>query len=174
MSLFSNPAKDAKKIQETIDYRILKAAWDSFAQIQINNSTRLFKVPTPAWFALFSIKNYNGDFNKFEIDELHLLKAITTVHIVYDEIIKALESHTGDEALARYILNTHPNLQQALPREYDNVEKVGSYIVQVIKQYEEMLSKFYVKHKVKIDKTVERLEKEAGLQSNEKETSTLQ
>ncbi len=161
MSLFSNPVKDAKKIQETIDYRVLKAAWDSFSQIQMGNFVLSYKVPTPAWFALSAIRNYNGDLNKFEENELHLLQAIKTVNKAYDEIVAALENHSNDEELARHIINTHPNLQQAIPREYDNVGKINSYIIKVIKQYQAMLSAFYTKHKNKIDKVLLKLDKQS-------------
>ncbi len=157
MSIFGNPSKDAKKIHDAIDYRVLKAAWNSYAQINISSLTRTHKVATPAWFALFSIQNYEGNFNKFSVEELHLLQAIKNVHLAYDEIIKALEAHSGDEDLARHILNTHPNLRHAIPPQYDNVAKINGYIVTVIKQYEKLLAEFYKKYQKQIDKTVERL-----------------
>jgi hypothetical protein len=158
MGLFDNPAKDAKKIQDQIDYRVLKAAWDSYAQINIGSRAHTHKVATPAWNALFSIQNYQGDFTKFDADDLHLLKSITTVQETYDEIIKALESQNDNEELARHILTTNPALQQAVPQSVDNVEKINAYIVSVIKKYKQLLSDYYKKYQSKIDPVVKRLE----------------
>ena len=155
MGLFNNPAKDAKKIHETIDYRVLKAAWDSYSHKHVGKH-----VTTPAWFALFSVQNYKGDFSKFDSEELHLLKALTNVNEAYDSIIEALEKSKNDEELARQILVTHPNLEEAVPDEYNDVEKINEYIVAVIKQYQLLLEEFYSKYKKKIDLAVESLEQE--------------
>ena len=157
MALFSNAAKDAKKIQETIDYRVLKAAWDSYAQINVGSTVSTHRVATPAWYALFAIQNYNGKFDKFSVEELHLLEAISKVNTAYDDIITALELHSEDEDLARHILTTHPNLQEAVPHECDNVEKINEHIASVIRQYQSMLADFYKKYKKNIDATIKKL-----------------
>lgn len=160
MALFSNAAKDAKKIQDTIDYRVLKAAWDSYAQINVGSTASTHRVATPAWYALFAIQNYKGKFDKFSTEELHLLEAISNVNNAYDEIIIALELNSENEELARHTLTTHPNLQEAVPRECDNVEKINAHIASVIKQYQAMLSDFYKKYQKPIDKTIGKLSNE--------------
>ena len=162
-SIFSNPARDAQKIQSVVDYRILKAAWDGYAQINVGSLCSTHKIATPAWYALFSIQNYEGDFNKFDVDDLHLLKSLTSVNNAYDKIIKSLEKNCQNVNLGRHILTTHPNLQNAVPVEYDNAEKINSYIVNVIKQYQDMLTDFYKRHQKKIDRAVKKIEKDGEL-----------
>lgn len=157
MALFSNPAKDAKKIQDKIDYRVLKAAWDSYAHINAGKLASTYKRATPAWFALFAIQNYNGNFSKFSEEELHLLESLTTVGNAYDKIIICLEENHENEELGRYILSSHPNLQEAVPSNADNVEKIIIHIASVIKEYKAMLEKFYDKHKSSIENTIEKL-----------------
>ena len=167
MILFSNPAKDAKSIQAAIDYRVLKAAWDFFANIEVGSARNTHKVTTPAWFALFAIQNYNGDFTKFDKDELHFLKALTNIRGIYDEIIASIEANSKNENLGRHILNTNPILIEIVPSEFYNSVKINEYIISVIKNYERLLEEFYKKYKSKIDKAIRKLEEDVNKETIE-------
>ena len=166
MFFFNNAVKDAKNIQNTINYKVLKVAWDSYAQITKGNCDK-HRMATPAWYALFSVINYKGDFKKFDLDDLHLLKSLQNVHETYDSIISALEDNSNDDELARYILNTNPDLTNVVPNEYDNVHKITGYIASVIRMYEEMLSEFCAKYGNKIQMQIEKLEQQQQKQIEE-------
>lgn len=157
MLFFRNAAKDAQKIQNKINYKILKAAWDSYTHLN-QGECQQHRMATPAWYALFSIINFKGDFKKFDLDDFHLLKSLQNVNETYDKIIDALDSNAENEDLARHIMNTNPDLQSVVPAEYDNVDKINIYIASVIKAYELMLQNFCDKYKDKIDSQIAVLE----------------
>lgn len=158
MGLFSNPAKDAKVIQQVIDYRILKAAWDSYAMIDSGKLVKIHQLATPAWFALFSIQNYKGDFTAFDVEERHLLAALAHPERAYQDILATLEANVHNLTLARYILNSHPNLQQAVPAQFDNAERINEYILRVVKKYVYLLTAYYKKYQKKIDAALQELD----------------
>jgi hypothetical protein len=157
-NIFKNPSKDALKIQETIDYRVLKAAWDSYARINKGDFKAKFKTSTPAWYALFAVQNYKGKFKDFSVEELHLLKSLTSVQSAYSDIIKALEDNASDEDLSEYILRTHPNLEQAVPKEFLYVDKIGGYIAKEIQTYQSLLLNFYTTYQPSIDDAIQKIE----------------
>lgn len=160
MGFFDNPVKDADKIHGAINYKVLRAAWDSYVKVnrQDHNKTD-YKTTTPAWFALFAVKNYGGKFNKFQVDEISLLKSFTAVNKTYDEIVTALSGHAGDQELATHILDTHPDLMENMPEEFRSEERINEYLINVIREYQELLGHFYKKYGKKIDAAVEDLEK---------------
>lgn len=159
MGLFKNAAKDAKEIQEKVDYRILRAAWDGYVRIKKTGFQGAHRTATPAWFALFAIQNYEGKFDKFDKDELHLLQALSHTAQAYDEIISELQEHESDGHLAEYIFSTHPDLHQAVPEEYDNEADLNRYIADVVTTYRDLLQRFYKRYRNEIDKAVEKLQK---------------
>lgn len=157
MGLFDSPVRDAKKIQETIDYRVLRAAWDGYVRLKKSDFADVHQSATPAWFALYAIINYNGNFKKFEPDELHQLEAFTKVPQTYELILQELTEHQQDEAFIKQVLATHPNLMEAIPQEYFDEGKVGSYLIATVSKYKKMLHNYYETHQKKIDATIEKL-----------------
>ena len=158
MPIFKNPAKDAKKIQKAVDYRVLKAAWDSYAKLNARKGSKTNRSATPAWFALFAIQNYKGDFRKFSKEELHLLIALKNVNNAYNEIISSLDSANSDTELARHILNTNPILEEIVPQDLYSLGKINGYIASSIKQYQSLLVDFNKKHQKNIDSAIEDLQ----------------
>ena len=128
------------------------------AYIDAGSTRSTHKVTTPAWFALFAIQNYAGNFKKFDKDELHFLKALTNVHGMYDKIIASLEDNSKNEELGRHILNTNPILNEIVPNEFYNSIKINEFIASVIKKYVVLLDDFYKKYKRKIDQAIIKLE----------------
>ena len=176
-SFFNNPAKDAKRIHNAIDYRVVRAAWDGYVRLKKKDFQQTHGSATPAWFALFSIQNYKGNFKRFSKDELHLLQSFTMVHEAYEEIVNELSSHSNDKHFASQLLETHPNLHDALPDAYNNIDNVGAYLVRVIKQYQLMLEEFYAKYKQLIDDTIERLQSDESVEvvtENEEEFADIE
>lgn len=162
MGFFDNPVKDAKKIHDTIDYRVLRAAWDGYVRSKKKDFKKSHGAATPAWFALFAIQNYKGNFNKFDVEELPQLQSFVSVHEVYEEIKAELASHTNDQKFAEYLLETHPDLHDAVPSGKDSIDQIDQYIIDVLSRYQEMLEKFYKKYQKQIDGAIAKLQKQAG------------
>lgn len=154
-----NPAKDAAKIHNTIDYKVLRAAWDTYVRIKKTGFQQTHSTATPAWFGLFAIQNHEGKFDRFDTDELHLLKAFTATHNACGEIITTLSENKADSSLAEHIMATHPNLQETVPEKHHNPDRIIEYITQVVKTYQKMLQEYYMRYKEEIDGAINRLEK---------------
>lgn len=158
ISFFADPVKEARKIQEMIDYRVLKAVWDYYFRVKRKDLAGQQKIATPAWFGLFAVQNHKGKFDQFETEELHLLTAFLGVKYIYDDIIASLEEHAEDKKMAAYILETHPSLSDAIPEKYDNIDDINQYLISVIRQYQKMLDQFYTKFKNPIDNAIKKIE----------------
>lgn len=144
----TTPVEDAHSIMETIDYPILRAAWDEYITIQSEDPDFLYAdaTATPTWKALEKVIEYAGDFKKFTGEEQHLLRALKKGYVIYADILHVLIDHHDDEDAAKDVYHKYPEIHEFVPEEYDNPEHLIEVLLEVVKDYQWQLEHFAEKH----------------------------
>jgi hypothetical protein len=127
MDMFSkaNPAKDAKHITSSIDYRILRVAWETFVEHRDHHDADdQFKIATPAWLALEIVIN-NGSFKSFEPHEVKFLQILRRAPEVYREVIDVLQKTkaTYTDADAEKAFDSHHDLSDVITAEFQEYRR---------------------------------------------------
>lgn len=147
-------AQDASTIINETNFVLLRAAWDEFLHILRADDTydedeqhsNLLGLAKHTWYGLQKIQKYNGDLLRFGIFELHLLKALISGYLRYDEILHVLIDHHDDEKEGEYIFTAYPKLHNVLPHEFDNPGQVIEVLVETTRQYQWHLEEFSKNH----------------------------
>jgi len=158
----TKPAKDAKKITQSIDYRILRVAWELFVDHRDHHDADdQFKIATPAWLALEIVIN-NGDLKSFEPHEKKFLGILRRAPEVYTEVIAVLETlkETFSDDDAALVFDSHHDLSDVITPEFQEYRRkeVLNILIEVAKAYKQMLDKFMAKHGSAIDQEIAILE----------------
>ncbi|MFN5352122.1 MAG: hypothetical protein ACK5BE_05890 [Alphaproteobacteria bacterium] len=146
---------DARSILTSIDYIFLRTAIDTYRFIQTrDNNNPDVRIDTLAWKALKLIAERNGNFKEFRISEKHLLQAIESMPLVYDEILRVLIEKHSSIGIVEEIVKLQPEILDYLPDQYNKKEFVLEVMVEVIHDYQWQLKRFYEKHHEVINKAI--------------------
>lgn len=140
--------EDATSIMETIDYPVLKAAWEEYITIKARDPEFLYAdaTVTPTWSALECVVKYDGDLKKFTGEEQHLLRALKKGFYIYADILHTLIDHHDDQEAARDVYAKYPDIYKYIPEEYNNPEQLIQVILEIVKDYQWQLERFAQKH----------------------------
>lgn len=149
----TGPVEDSISIRQTIDYIILRAAWDQYVEIKSQDPDYKYgdATPTPAWEALKKVEEYKGNFKKFTDAEQHLLRALKKGFLIYADVLHVLIDNHNDTEAGKNILEKYPDLLKSVPEEYANPEHILEVMIEVIRDYQWQLEQFSDKHIKKID-----------------------
>ena len=152
----TNAVEDSQSIRQTIDYYILRAAWDEYVAIKKQDPDYLYgdTTPTPAWRALEKVEEYDGDFSQFTDEEQHLLRALRKGFHIYADVLHVLIDHHSDTEAAKELYEMHPQIHEHLPPEYNTPERMIEVLIEVVKDYQWQLEHFAMKHGDAIDGVV--------------------
>jgi hypothetical protein len=144
LNIFNDPIKDARSILESVDYRIIKAAWELYAA---EDQKILQLIPsTPDWRMLSLILESNGNIERLGAHNLPLLKSFNSVVSVYGEIVKMLEEKSHNSELAEEFFKRFPDLHDAIPAAYSNHERMYDVMIDALIQYRKNIDGYAKKH----------------------------
>lgn len=154
--------EDVAWILKNTNFILLRAAWDEFMHLlridskydENEEKDDLEGIATDCWYALKKLEDYEGDFTKFTVFELHLLKALQDGYNVYDEILHVLIDHHNDTREAKYLFQSHPEIHKHVPKEYDNPKHILEVLLETARLFRWELEQFSNKHNDKIDKSI--------------------
>ena len=146
--LSPSPTKDAQKILDAIDYRVLRVAWETFVEFRDHHDEDdNFKIATPAWLALQVVVNNEG-FENFEPHEQKFLGILQRAPQVYREVVEVLENANYTDADAERAFESHHDLADVITPEFQEYRRkeVKTIFIEVAKAYRDELEGFIRKH----------------------------
>lgn len=160
--------QDVQTVIERTRYPLLRAAWGEYRRIKrmsdtydnLDQGENLYT--TPEWFGLHKLIAYGGDFNKFDLYELYILRSLKTGYTMYDETMHVLMDHHDDEKEAQYLFAAHPSLSKHVPPEFNNSRQVIKVLVEVTNQYRHDMEDFSGLYAEKIDEAIVKIVKAAA------------
>jgi len=140
--------EDAIDIRKTIDYIILKAAWEEYTLIKERDPAYdpEYPAPTPCWKALEKLEEYAGDFSRFLPEEQFLIHALINGFLLYSDVLHVLIDHHDDAESAHEMFDKYPQLHHYIPKEYDDDTHLNEVIIAIVKDYQWQLEHFADKH----------------------------
>lgn len=155
----ANIKEDVEWILKNTNYILLRAAWDEFLHLnridakydEDEQSQDIEGAASDCWYALKRLQSLDFDFSKFDIFDLHLLKALKEGYLIYDEILHILSDHHNDTREAKYLFMSHPEIHKYLPREFDNPKQALEVLAESARLFRWELEQFSKKYSAKID-----------------------
>ncbi len=155
--------EDSIAIRQTVDYIILRAAWDEYVTIKKHDEDYIYgdATPTPAWEALKKVEEYGGDLSQFGDEEQHLLRALRKGFLIYADVLHVLIDHHDDKEVAEDLFDKYPQLHDAVPQKYDNLEHIIDVVIEIVRDYQWQLEQFSTKHKDELLENITRKDDES-------------
>ena len=115
------------------------------------------RIDTNAWKALSLIIQNGQDYRLYKLTDVFFLESIKTIQILYNEIVKFLIAKHGSVEAIEEIISLEPSILDFLPDEYNKKEYVIDIMLEVIRDYQWQLEKFYAKHQEIIEGLIRKI-----------------
>lgn len=150
---------DARSIQASIDYIFLKTAINFYRKVNerdfgIKPDSR---IDTNAWKALSLIIQNGQDYKRYKLTDVYLIESIKTIHDLYDDIVKVLIQEHDKKDITDEIVSIDKDILDFLPDQYNKKEYLIAVMIEVIRDYQWQLEKFYQKHQEIIENLIRKI-----------------
>lgn len=147
-----NPLSDAVAIRASVDYTILRAAWDEYVTLKKEDPDYQYgdTTPTPCWKALEKLSSYGGSFMRFGPGEANLLQALRTGFMIYDDVMHVLIDHHDDARALADLAAKYPDLMNHMPPG-TAPNQIIDVMIEVVRDYQWQLEHFGMEYGAEID-----------------------